>query len=146
MCLNAHCHVRFMCAECEVIIRGPYCSLGLVPNSRNGSLGLVPERHFLYMGPDNKGPLSSPKHPKCISRTSPRHQFFGFWDWSQRAVLSIWDQILRMIIWTIIQSQSYKMAASTEKKYLSQHTAALSQKQIYKYSQLEGKLHREKGN
>ena len=105
---------------CEVIIRGPDWSLGLVPNSQNGSLGLVPifiidvwdqsQRYILYIWDQIMGDHYLVPNIQNVSLGLVPDINFKFWDWSQRAVLSIWDQIFRMIIWMIIQSQTYKMA------------------------------------
>ena len=93
---------------------------GTSPSLHYWCLGLVPERHFLCLGPDNFITLSGPRNWKCLSGTSPRHQQLRlglvphmnneYWDWSRRDIFYIWDQINWILRWVIIWSQTSKIA------------------------------------
>ena len=63
---------------------------GTSPSLNCWHLGLVPERHFLCLGPDNDPHYLVP-NIKNVSMGPVPDINNGDWDWSQRAVFGIWD-------------------------------------------------------
>ena len=63
---------------------------GTSPSLNCWHLGLVPERHFLCLGPDNDPHYVVP-NIKNVSMGPVPDINNGDWDWSQRAVFGIWD-------------------------------------------------------